>query len=116
MTSKLCSKDELILETYIRDMPLRIPESASSLVVRRHAFERSGLARVQIDSFLDLTDEEFRVEGDLVAIGPVFDADALADLVAELEKRGLVYFDDFFELSGNWPAWLSIFAMGKSDG
>jgi len=34
---------------------------------------------------------------------------------AELETRGLVYFDDFFELSGNWPSWLSIFAMGKAD-
>lgn len=94
-------------------MPLRIPESASTLVVRRPAFEQAGLARAQIDAFLDLTDEEFRVEGDIVAIGPVFDAEALGELVAELENRGLVYFDDFFELSGNWPAWLSIFAMAK---
>jgi hypothetical protein len=93
-------------------MPLRIPESASSLIVRRPAFEKAGLVRAEIDAFLDLTDEEFRVEGDLVAIGPVFDAEALSELVAELENRGLVYFDDFFELSGNWPAWLSIFAMG----
>ena len=96
-------------------MPLRIPESASSLVVRRTAFEKAGLARAEIDSLLDLTDEEFRVEGDIVAIGPVFDAEALSELVAELENRGLVYFDDFFELSGNWPSWLSIFAMAKSD-
>ena len=94
-------------------MPLRIPESASSLIVRRPAFETAGLARAEIDAFLDLTDEEFRVEGDIVAIGPVVDAEALSELIAELEKRGLVYFDDFFELSGNWPAWLSIFAMGK---
>jgi hypothetical protein len=96
-------------------MPLRISESASSLVIRRPAFERAGMARAQIDAFLDLTDEEFRVEGDLVVIGPVFDAEALTELVAELETRGLVYFDDFFELSGNWPAWLSVYAMGKSD-
>src|SRR5215207_7339472 len=95
-------------------MPLRIPESASSLLIRRPAFEQAGLARAEIDAFLELTDEEFRVEGDIVAIGPVFDADALSELVAELEKRGLVYFDDFFELSGNWPAWLSIYAMGKT--
>jgi hypothetical protein len=115
MTSKLCSNDELILETYIRAMPLRIPESASSLVIRRPAFEKAGLVRSQVDSFLDLTDEEFRVEGEIVVIGPVFDADALSDLVVELEARGLVYFDDFFELSGNWPAWLSIFAMSKPD-
>jgi hypothetical protein len=94
-------------------MPLRIADAASSLVVRRTAFEKAGLARAAIDAFLDLTDEEFRVEGDIVAIGPVFDAEALSELVAELEKRGLVYFDDFCELSGNWPPWLSIFAMGQ---
>ena len=25
---------------------------------------------------------------------------------------GLTYFDDFFELSGNWPEWLKLFATG----
>ena len=95
-------------------MPLRIADAASTLVIRRPAFEKAGLARAEIDGFLDLTDEEFRVEGDIVAIGPVFDADALAELVMELEKRGLVYFDDFFELSGNWPDWLAIYAMAQS--
>ena len=95
-------------------MPLRLPDGASTLLIRRQAFERVGIARANIDAFLDLTDEEFRVEGDIVAIGPVFDAGALSELVAGLETRGLVYFDDFFELSGNWPAWLSLFAMGRT--
>jgi hypothetical protein len=97
-------------------MPLRIPDSASSLGIRRPAFEKAGLARAQIDAFLELTDEEFRVEGDIVVIGPVFDAEALSELIAELEQRGLVYFEDFFELSGNWPSWLSLFAMAKANG
>ena len=95
-------------------MPLRISESASTLLIRRQAFESADISRAQIDALLQLTDEEFRVEGDLVAIGPVFDAVALSELVAELENRGLVYFDDFFELSGNWPAWLSVFAMVRA--
>ena len=94
-------------------MPLRLPDGASTLLIQRPAFERAGIARAEIDLLLELTDEEFRVEGDLVAIGPVFDAGALSELVADLETRGLVYFDDFFELSGNWPAWLSLFAMGR---
>jgi hypothetical protein len=95
-------------------MPLRIPDSAPTLVLRKAAFESSGFARAEIDQSLGLTDEEFRVEGDLVAIGPIFDADGLSGLVAELERRGLVYFDDFFELSGNWPSWLSVFAMART--
>ena len=94
-------------------MPLRISDAASTLIIRRPAFETSGVTRAEIDALLELTDEEFRVEGEIVAIGPVFDGDALGELVANLEERGLVYFDDFFELSGNWPAWLSVFAMGR---
>jgi hypothetical protein len=97
-------------------MPLRIPDSAPTLIIRKAGFESSGLSRAEIDQSLGLTDEEFRVEGEIVAIGPVFDADALANLVAELERRGLIYFDDFFELSGNWPEWLSLFAMARASG
>jgi len=37
--------------------------------------------------------------------------DAVADLIDEFEQAGLVYFDDFFELSGNWPSWLRLLAM-----
>ena len=94
-------------------MPLRISDAASTLLIRRQAFETADLARADVDRVLNLTDEEFRVEGDIVAIGPVFDADALAGLIAELENRGLSYFDDFFELSGNWPGWLALFAMTR---
>lgn len=66
--------------------------------------------RAALDERLGLTPDEFRVEGDLVAIGPVFDADALASLLDDLERLGLVYYDDFFELTGNWPDWLSVLA------
>jgi hypothetical protein len=34
------------------------------------------------------------------------------DLFEELEQVGLVYFDDFFELSGNWPQWLRLYVAG----
>ena len=61
-----------------------------------------------LDARLGLTDAEFRVEGSLVAIGPIYDVDALGVLVDELEQIGLVYFDDFFELSGSWPEWLTV--------
>jgi hypothetical protein len=94
-------------------MPIKIAISASTLLIRRHAFERAGLTRSDFDAALNLTDEEFRVEGGLIAIGPVFDSGGLATLVSAMEDRGLLYFDDFFELSGNWPEWLGLFAMGQ---
>jgi hypothetical protein len=92
-------------------MPLSLTAGASTLLVRKGAFERIGLTRKQIDETLALTDEEFRVERELVAIGPVYEVEGLTALVEILEQHGLVYFDDFFEMSGNWPEWLSVFAL-----
>lgn len=91
-------------------MPLDISAGRPTLFIQRAAFERVGLVRHAIDERLNLTADEFRVEGDLVVIGPVHDDDALATLLADLEALGLVYFDDFFELSGNWPEWLRVLA------
>lgn len=91
-------------------MPLELAANSPSLLIRRPAFERAGLSRAAIDERLSLTDEEFRVEGNLIVIGPILDEDALPELIVDLEGAGLVYFDDFFDLSGNWPEWLTVFA------
>lgn len=87
-------------------MPLPIAASAPSLIIRRDAYERTGLTRQQVDERLGLTDEEFRVEGDVVVLGPVFED--LGPLIEELEQVGLVYFEDFFELPGGWPGWVQL--------
>jgi hypothetical protein len=93
-------------------MPLEIHSDAPTMLVRRAAFERAGLARVHFDLRYNLTPDEFRVEGELIAIGPLYDDEALGALTSELESSGLVYFEDFAELSGNWPPWLLIYARG----
>ena len=72
-------------------MPLELSHGRAVVLIRQSAFERNGLTRVVIDESFNLTDEEFRVED---------------------ESSGLVYFDDFFELSGNWPDWLTLYARG----
>jgi len=92
-------------------MALLVARDAPTLFIRRSAYERTGLTRQAIDERLGLTADEFRVEADLVAVGPIHgeDSEALGGFVAELESLGLVYFDDFFELSGNWPEWLRLF-------
>jgi hypothetical protein len=94
-------------------MPLDIPGGSPTLLIRRDAFERVGLTRARLDERLNLTADEFRVEGQLVAVGPLVGDTALDELLAELEALGLVYFDDFFELSGNWPEWLTLFAAAR---
>ena len=89
-------------------MALLVTQGVPTLFFRRASYERAGLTRAALDARLGLTDAEFRVEGKLVAIGPIYDVDALGTLVDELEKLGLVYYDDYFELSGSWPEWLDV--------
>jgi hypothetical protein len=69
-------------------MPVPIASDAPTLFVRKGAFERVGLTRSQLDERLNLTADEF----------------------------GLVYFDDFFELSGSWPEWLRLYASSNGGG
>jgi hypothetical protein len=93
-------------------MPLVLSHGHAVVLIRQSAFERTGLTRNVIDERYNLTDEEFRVEDGLIALGPLPSEDMLSGLIEDLENSGLVYFDDFFELSGNWPDWLSLFARG----
>jgi hypothetical protein len=91
-------------------MPLELSSSRAVVLIRQNAFERAQLARRAIDERYNLTDQEFRVEDGLIALGPLPSEDMLPELIDDLEKNGLVYFDDFFELSGNWPDWLVLYA------
>ena len=94
-------------------MTLLVTQGVPTLFFRRASYERSGLTRAALDARLGLTDAEFRVDGNLIAIGPIYDVDALGVLVDELEETGLVYFDDYFELSGSWPEWLEVLARAR---
>ena len=96
-------------------MALQISSGAPTLFIRRQAYESSDLSRAEIDDRLGLTTDEFRVEGDCIAIGPIHgeQGDSLIQLVSDLESRGLAYFEDFFELSGNWPDWLKLYASSR---
>jgi hypothetical protein len=80
---------------------------------QRFAFgaKRSRNLALNVDARFGLTDDEFRLERDLIVIGPLF-GDTGTQVLATLEQAGLEYFDDYVELSGNWPEWLRIYAMG----
>ncbi len=92
-------------------MPLSVSQGLPSVFIRKHAFERVGLTRLELDHRFNLTDAEFRVEGSLIALGPLPSDDMIGEMVEYLEGKCLVYYEDFFELSGNWPEWLRVYAM-----
>lgn len=92
-------------------MPLSVSSGLPTVFIRKEAFERQSLSRPEIDSLFNLTDVEFRVEGNLIAIGPLPSDEMIGPMIDFLEGKGVVYFDDMVELSGNWPTWLRLFAM-----
>jgi hypothetical protein len=94
-------------------MPLEVTQGQPTMLIRQAAFERSGLTRESIDRRYNLTDAEFRVEGGLIAIGPLPADEMVSELVQALELSGLAYFDDFFDLSGNWPEWVCLYARNR---
>ncbi len=91
-------------------MAISVSAGAPTVFIRRAAYESHDLSRRALDERLGLTPDEFRVEGNLVAIGPIVGDGTISALIDELEATGLVYFDDFIELSGNWPEWLRLLA------
>ena len=94
-------------------MPLSVSSGLPTLFIAKDAFERVSLIRSEIDAMFNLTDAEFAVEGNLVAIGPLPSDEMVGPIVEYFEGKGLVYYDDMFELSGNWPSWLRIYAMAS---
>ncbi len=97
-------------------MPIPLTGDQPSVCIRREAFDRSGLTRAAMDERFALTADDFRVEGDLIVVGPLY-GEHVTTLVDELEEAGLVYYEDFFEWSGNWPEWVQVWLMGvKGEG
>jgi hypothetical protein len=95
-------------------MAIELSQGQVSVLIRQSAFERLGMVRSAIDARYNLTDAEFRVENGLVILGPLASEDMLSAMIEDFEASGLVYFDDFFEFSGNWPDWVSLYVRGAS--
>jgi hypothetical protein len=68
-------------------MPLRVNAGAPTLFIRKSAFDRTGVARATLDERLNLTADEFRVEKELIAVGPIYAGEDLGAIIEELEGR-----------------------------
>lgn len=92
-------------------MPIPLSPDAPTLLIRREAFERLGMSRAALDARYNLTDAEFAIEGQLIAVGPLAGETSATEMIEEMEREGLIYHDDFFEMPGGWPSWLKLLAM-----
>ena len=45
---------------------------------------------------------------EFISLGPFYGGDNADDCMKSLERRGLVYIDDFFILAGYFPAWCRV--------
>jgi hypothetical protein len=96
-------------------MPVELSQGRPIVLIRQSSYERSGILRHALDDRFNLTPDEFTVDNGLIRIGPLPSDDLLSDLITALEENGLVYFDDFFDLSGNWPEWLTLYARNAEN-
>jgi hypothetical protein len=94
-------------------MPLPLNPQGPTLAVRRAAFEAAGVDRAALDEIFTLTADDFRVEGELILVGPLPNGDDVGTAIDLLERAGLAYFDDFVELPANWPGWLELFVRHR---
>ncbi|RQS01272.1 MULTISPECIES: hypothetical protein [unclassified Burkholderia] len=80
------------------------------IVVRRAALVEKDVdlsALMREFNFADCFDESDR----LVSLGPFFGGDAVDACMRSLERRGLVYFDDFFIVEQTYPGWCELEAF-----
>lgn len=94
-------------------MPLSLDSHGPTIAIRRAAFEAAELTRAALDERFTLTADEFRVEGELLLVGPLPNGDDVGVAIDLLERAGLAYFDDFVELPANWPGWLELFVRHR---
>jgi hypothetical protein len=78
---------------------------AYGIVVRQSALAARGITKARVLEVFK-ADRPMAEDGELLAFGPSFGGEACKEFVRSLESRGLVYFDDFFDLTLSHPNWL----------
>ncbi len=79
------------------------------IVVRRRSLQDRGVSELALFDALDV-DRPLDSSPDILSFGPHFGGDAAKALCKRLDDLGLVYVDDYFDLSLDHPEWLSFAA------
>jgi len=74
------------------------------LIVRRKALVERQVSLHDLFAAMEVS-KAFDDSDELLSFGPHFGREAADTMISRLTKLGLVYFDDFFEFSGDYPSW-----------
>jgi len=78
-------------------------------VIRSAALSERGVAKEDVMTIIG-TERLLGEHNGLISFGPTFGAEASKSTFLRLQKLGLVYVDDFFDLAMDHPDWLSFSA------
>lgn len=84
------------------------------IVIRREALVQKSidLASIMIEFNFE---KHYDDSEELVSLGPFYGSDNSDDCMKSLERKGLVYVDDFFILEGYFPKWCRVEVFGNHD-
>lgn len=85
------------------------------IVVRRRALTERGVGYARLLEAMEI-DEPLDASEGLLSFGPHFGGEAASEFTARLQNLGLVYIDDFFVFSGDFPGWCAFAASAEHDG
>jgi len=74
------------------------------IIIRRSALLERNIILEDVLDVMRVT-EPLDMNESLISFGPSFGKEALDELIAILQKKGLQYFEDFFEFVGDYPHW-----------
>ena len=79
------------------------------IVIRQKALEDRGVSKADLLKLFEV-DRPLGESVELISFGPNFGAEACDEFIRRLQKSGLVYLDDFFDLALDHPEWLKFYA------
>jgi hypothetical protein len=82
-----------------------IPASVEfGIIVRRGSLAERGIELEQVYQCMG-TSVPCGISDELITFGPSFGVDAQREFIRRLEELGLNYFEDFFDVNIDRPAW-----------
>ncbi len=84
------------------------------IVLRREALAERAVHMADVLKAFEVS-HPLAENRDLISFGPSFGAEACDAFIARLQRLGLVYVDDFFDLALDHPSWLQFAATLKPE-